>query len=109
MKWFDYQELEHSLGSLPYLRRKIGLASDYKLLKEKIPKDLRLEIFIRRLILKKRVLQRRYNWTREELKLIFSEKIKLQTKLHEKEFLLSIAQNEIKIIKSELDSLRESN
>ncbi|TGL81443.1 hypothetical protein EHQ83_03835 [Leptospira yasudae] len=53
MKWFDYQELEHSLGSLSYLRRKIGLASDYKLRKEKIPKDLRLEIFVRRLILKK--------------------------------------------------------
>ncbi|RHX90199.1 hypothetical protein DLM76_21035 [Leptospira yasudae] len=108
MKWFDDQDPEYSLKSLSSLRNKIGIAFEYKLQKEKIPKQLRIEIFIRRLILKKRMLQRRYDWTRKELKVTFSEKVKLQTRLDEDKFLLDLALNEIKRIRSELDSFNHS-
>ncbi|RHX84737.1 LIC_10907 family protein [Leptospira stimsonii] len=84
-KWYDLHELENSLGSLPILRRKIAVAAKFRTIKETLPKELKIYIFTSRLILKKRILKRKADWYRNELKVIFSEKISLQNKLHEAE------------------------
>ncbi|MCG6192208.1 hypothetical protein LFX25_02985 [Leptospira sp. FAT2] len=106
LKWYDYYELEHALGTLPALANSIQQAISWRSHNKKPPKELRLEIFLRRLILKKRILQRKYDWTRRELKLVFSEKMNLQAKLLEKEMRLGIVERENLYIKDELERLR---
>ncbi|MGJ4754351.1 LIC_10907 family protein [Leptospira kmetyi] len=106
LKWYDYYELEHALGSLPMLGNSIKQAIFWRNQKKKPPKELRLEIFLRRLILKRRILKRRYDWTLGELKIVFSEKVSLQTKLLEKEMQLGIVERENLYIKDELERLR---
>ncbi|WP_425529262.1 LIC_10907 family protein [Leptospira stimsonii] len=105
LKWYDFYELEFSLGSLPKLKNLIILASNWKEKKERIPKGLRLEIFILRLIFKKRILARRYEWSKNELKSIFSEKLVLQNLLEEKESRLNLLEKENDIMKKELEEI----
>ncbi|MBM9502916.1 hypothetical protein JWG44_21930 [Leptospira sp. 201903071] len=85
LKWYDFQDLESSMGRLITLRRKLNAAAQFRLINEKTPRELRLYIFVSRLILKKRILKRRFDWSRNELKVIFSEKVTLQNKVNEME------------------------
>ncbi|MBM9576373.1 hypothetical protein JWG45_04315 [Leptospira sp. 201903070] len=103
LKWYDFYELEFSLGSLPKLKNKISNASVWKEKKEKAPKILRLEIFIHRLIFKKRILTRRYEWSKNELKSIFSENLVLQSLLEEREIQLFLLEKENIEMKKQLE------
>ncbi|RHX85418.1 LIC_10907 family protein [Leptospira stimsonii] len=104
LKWYDFYELEFSLGSLTRLKKRINDALVWKSRKERIPKSLRLEIFILRLILKKRILNRRYEWSKNELKSIFSEKLVLQNLLAEKEIQSILLEKENYDLKKKLES-----
>ncbi|EQA73610.1 LIC_10907 family protein [Leptospira noguchii] len=93
-KWYDPAELEDFLGSLPKFRVKLQLASEYKNRQEKVPKELRYMILIQKLYLQKKVLLRRNEWMKGELKSIFSEKIQLESEFKTLEKLLKETRNE---------------
>ncbi|WP_036097141.1 LIC_10907 family protein [Leptospira weilii] len=80
-KWYDPAELEAFLGSLPKFRNLLRLATEYKNLRRKTPKELRYNILIQRLYLQKKILLRRNEWMKRELRSIFSEKVHLESEL----------------------------
>ncbi|WP_420870530.1 LIC_10907 family protein [Leptospira adleri] len=104
-KWYDSYELEFSLGALPRLKEKIKESIVWKKKKEKAPMRLRLEILILRLFLKKRILIRRLDWSKNELKFIFSEKVVLQNLLEERENQFILLEKENFELKRQLESL----
>ncbi|XDD49601.1 hypothetical protein AB3N59_14530 [Leptospira sp. WS92.C1] len=106
LKWNYDHELEYFLDSMPELKNKIRNASSWRQKKEKPPKELRLEIFLGILILKKKILKKRYQWTQSELRNLFSEKITLQSKLIEKQIQLEIIEKENRGMKNELERLK---
>ncbi|EMJ99145.1 hypothetical protein LEP1GSC176_3380 [Leptospira kirschneri str. MMD1493] len=94
LKWYDPAELEDFLGSLPKFRAKLRLASEYKNRQEKVPKELRYIILIQKLYLQKKVLLRRNEWMKGELRSIFSEKVQIESEFKVLEKLLKEIRNE---------------
>ncbi len=93
-KWYDPAELEDFLGSLPKFRVRLRLASEYKNRQEKVPKELRYMILIQRLYLQKKILLRRNEWMKGELRSIFSEKVQIESEFKVLEKLLKEIRNE---------------
>lgn len=110
LKWYDFQELEYSLGALPTLGRKLKIATDLRQTEnKKIPRDLKLDIFLRRLILKKKILARRFEWSKNELKNLFSEKTKLENNLIILEDKIRLLEKENENFKNELRELKSTS
>ncbi|AXR60326.1 LIC_10907 family protein [Leptospira mayottensis] len=98
LKWYDSSRLEDYLGSLPKLRNRLGLVSQYTDRREKAPRELRFVILIQRLYLQKKILLRRNQWLTKELRSIFSEKIQLENELESLEKLLKEIQNNTDLV-----------